>query len=46
MDLPEKISGIEKIDIDLKGNMEITANHEISRQEMDSALEGTDHKII
>jgi copper chaperone CopZ len=46
MELPESIQGIEKIDVDLKGKLEITADHEISKQELASALVNTDHKII
>lgn len=45
MDLGE-IPGVESVDVDLKGNVSISANREIGVNEVKEALAGSEYKIV
>ena len=45
MDL-EEISGVNSVDVDIKGNVAISADREISIDEAKKALSGSEYKIV
>lgn len=41
----EKIEGVTKVNLDLSGNLEVFANKEIAKHDIEQVLENTKYKV-